>query len=60
MARTLVLAGSLLLIVALAGLMIAAATEGAVNVLLVLVTLLVLALLGFGVVGALTTRPPDD
>ncbi|MEA2333416.1 MAG: hypothetical protein QOH58_3554 [Thermoleophilaceae bacterium] len=60
MARTLVLASSLVLIVALAGLMIAAATEGAVNVLLVLVTLLVLALLGFGVVGALTTRPPDD
>jgi hypothetical protein len=52
--------GSLVMIVLLAGLMVAAAIEGPVNVFLLGVTLVVLALLGFGVVGALTSRPPDE
>jgi hypothetical protein len=51
---------SLVVIVALAGLMVAAAIEGPVNVFLLAVTLVVLVLLGFGVLGALTTRPPDE
>jgi hypothetical protein len=60
MARTAVLAGTLAIILLLAGLMVAAAIEGGINVLGVLVTLLVLALLGFGVLGALASRPPDE
>jgi hypothetical protein len=60
MARTAVLAGTLAMIVLLIGLTIAAAIDGGINVLGVVVTLLVLALLGFGVLGALTSRPPDD
>jgi hypothetical protein len=60
MARTAVLAGTLTIIVLLAGLTIAAAIEGGINVLGVLVTLFVLALLGFGVLGALASRPPDE
>jgi hypothetical protein len=60
MARTWVMGGSLVVIVLLAGLMVAAAIEGPVNVFLLGVTLVVLALLGFGVLGALTTRPPDE
>jgi hypothetical protein len=59
MARTAVLAGTLAIILLLAGLTIAAATEGGISVLGVLVTLFVLALLGFGVLGALWSRPPD-
>ena len=39
---------------------LAAAVEGGVNALGVVVTLLVLALLGFGVFGALWSRPPDE
>jgi hypothetical protein len=60
MGRTFVMGGSLAIIVALAGLMVAAAIEGPVNVFLLAVTLVVLALLGFGVLGALTSRPPDE
>jgi hypothetical protein len=60
MARTAVLAGTLAIILLLAGLMVATAIEGGINVLGVLVTLLVLALLGFGVLGALASRPPDE
>lgn len=60
MARTAVLAGTLAIIVLLAGLTVAAAAEGGINVLGVVVTLLVLALLGFGVLGALWSRPPDE
>jgi hypothetical protein len=60
MARTWVMGASLVVIVALAGLMVAAAIEGPVNVFLLAVTLVVLVLLGFGVLGALTTRPPDE
>jgi hypothetical protein len=59
MARTAVLAGTLAIILLLAGLTIAAAIEGGISVLGVLVALLVLALLGFGVLGALWSRPPD-
>jgi hypothetical protein len=60
MARNAVLAGTLAIILLLAGLMVATAIEGGINVLGVLVTLLVLALLGFGVLGALASRPPDE
>jgi hypothetical protein len=54
MARTAVLAGTLVIILLLTGLTIAGGIEGDINVLGVLVTLLVLALLGFGVLGALS------
>jgi hypothetical protein len=60
MARTAVLAGTLAIILLLGGLTIAAAIEGGISVLGVLVTLFVLALLGFGVLGALWSRPPDE
>jgi ABC-type polysaccharide/polyol phosphate export permease len=60
MARTAVLAGTLVIILLLTGLTIAGGIEGDINVLGVLVTLLVLALLGFGVLGALSHRPPDE
>ena len=59
MARNAVLAGTLAIILLLAGLTVAAAIEGGISVLGVLVTLFVLALLGFGVLGALWSRPPD-
>jgi hypothetical protein len=60
MARTAVLAGSLAIILLLAVLTIAAAAEGGINFLGVLVTLFVLVLLGFGILGALWSRPPDE
>ena len=60
MGRTAVLAGTLAMIVLLVGLTIGAAIEGGINALGVVVTLLVLALLGFGVLGALWSRPPDE
>ena len=60
MARTAVLAGTLVIILLLIGLTIAGAVSGEIDALGVLVTLLVLALLGFGVLGALSTRPPDE
>jgi len=60
MGRTAVLAGTLAMIVLLVGLTIGAAIEGGVNALGVVVTVLVLALLGFGVLGALWSRPPDE
>ncbi len=60
MARNAVLAGSLAIILLLAGLTIAAAIEGGINFLGVLVTLFVLVLLGFGILGALLSQPPDD
>ena len=58
MARTLVLAGSLLIICLLAFLTIRVAINEGVDGLVVL-SLIVLALLGFGVLGALTSSPPD-
>lgn len=60
MGRTAVLAGTLAMILLLTGLTIAAAIEGGINAFGVVVTLLVLAVLGFGVLGALSSRPPDD
>ncbi|HZG48705.1 MAG TPA: hypothetical protein VEY90_04230 [Thermoleophilaceae bacterium] len=57
MARTLVLIGSLAIICLLAFLTISVAIEHGVDILVVL-SVIVLALLGFGVLGALAT--PDD
>jgi len=59
MARTLVLSASLALIGLLAILTIDVAIENGVDVLVVL-SLLILGMLGIGVVGALTSAPPDD
>jgi hypothetical protein len=60
MPRVVVLAGTLVIIVVLIGLTIAAAADGGINVLGVIVSVLVLALLGVGVLGALGSRPPDE
>jgi hypothetical protein len=60
MGRNVVLAGTLAIIVLLAGLTIAGAVDGGISVLGVLVTLIVLGLIGFGVLGALLSQPPDD
>ncbi len=59
MARTIVLAASLAMICLLAFLTISVAVREGIDVLVVL-SLIILALLGFGVLGALGTRPPDD
>jgi hypothetical protein len=59
MARTLVLGLSLAIICLLALLTISVAVDDGVDILVVL-SVIVLALLGFGVIGALTTPPPDD
>jgi hypothetical protein len=58
MARNFVLLGSLLIICLLGFLTITVAVEEGVDI-LVIVSLIVLALLGFGVLGALTSPPPD-
>ena len=58
MARTLVLMGSIAIICLLAFLTISVAIEEGVD-LLVVVSLVILALLGFGVLGALASPPPD-
>lgn len=58
MARNLVLLAALAVIALLAFLTVRVAVEGGVDV-LVVVSVVVLAMLGFGVVGALTT-PPDE
>ena len=58
MARTFALVGSLAIICLLAFLTISVAVREGVDVLVVL-SGIVLALLGFGVLGALTTPPPD-
>jgi hypothetical protein len=58
MARTLVLIGSLAIISLLAFLTVTVAVEEGIDI-LVIVSLIVLALLGFGVLGALTTPPSD-
>ena len=57
-ARNAALAAALALIGLLAFLTVSVAVEQGIDVLVVL-SLIVLALLGFGVLGALTT-PPDD
>jgi hypothetical protein len=59
MGRTLALSASLALIGLMALLTIDVAIESGVDV-LVVVSLAVLALLGIGVVGALTSPPPDE
>jgi len=59
MARRLVLSASLALIGLLAILTIDVAIDNGVDVLVVL-SLLILGMLGIGVVGALTSAPPDD
>ena len=58
MARAFVLTASLAIILLLAFLTILVAVREGIDV-LVVVSLIVLALLGFGVLGALTT-PPED
>jgi hypothetical protein len=58
MARALVLLGSLLIICLLAFLTVTVAVEEGIDVLVIL-SIIVLALLAFGVLGALTSPPPD-
>lgn len=58
MARTLVLAGSLAIICLLAFLTVKVAVEDGVDI-LVVVSGILLLVLGVGVLGALTTPPPD-
>jgi hypothetical protein len=58
-ARTAVLVGSLVLLCLLGLLTVAVLVREGIDV-LVVVALLVLALLGFGVLGALTSPPPDE
>jgi hypothetical protein len=57
--RAAILGSALLLIAILAGLTVAAVINGGFNV-LTLVSLLVLALLGVGILGALGAPPSDD
>ena len=59
MGRTLALGGSLIVIFLLSALTIQVAAAEGMDI-LVIVSLIVLALLGFGVLGALTTPPPPD
>jgi hypothetical protein len=59
MARTVALIGSLALICLLAVLTISVAADDGVDI-LVIVSLVVIALLGFGVLGALAQPPPDE
>jgi hypothetical protein len=58
MARTLVLGGSLAIICLLAFLTIKVAVRDGIDI-LVVVSIIVLALLGIGVLGALSTPPSD-
>jgi len=58
MARTIVLLGSLAIIYLLAFLTISVAVREGIDI-LVVVSVIVLAVLGVGVLGALTTPPPE-
>jgi hypothetical protein len=58
MARTLVLGCSLVIICLLAFLTISVAVDDGIDI-LVVVSIVVLALLGIGVLGALSSPPPD-
>jgi hypothetical protein len=58
MGRTLVLGGSLAIICLLAFLTISVAVKDGIDI-LVVVSIIVLALLGVGVLGALSSPPPD-
>ena len=57
--RTLALGASLVLICLLGFLTVTVAIRNGVDI-LVLVSLVILALIGFGVFGALTSRPPEE
>jgi hypothetical protein len=59
MARAFVLAASLAIICLLAFLTISVAVREGIDV-LVVVSVIILALLGFGVLGALTSPPSDE
>jgi hypothetical protein len=59
MARKVALIGSLALICLIAALTISVAVDEGVDI-LVIVSLIVIALLGFGVLGALASAPPDE
>ena len=59
MARTAALVGSMALMSLLAFLTITVAVKEGIDI-LVIVSVIVLALLGFGVLGALTSAPPDE
>jgi hypothetical protein len=59
MGRTAALGASLALICLIAVLTVSVAVADGIDI-LVVVSLIVLALLGFGVLGALTSTPPDD
>ena len=59
MARALVLGGTLAIICLLAFLTISVAVKDGIDVLTV-VSVIILALLGIGVLGALSTPPPPD
>jgi hypothetical protein len=58
MGRTLALVGSLAIICLLAYLTVSVAVREGIDI-LVVASAIVLALLGFGVLGALTSPPPD-
>jgi hypothetical protein len=58
MARTLALGGTLAIICLLAFLTISVAVRDGIDV-LVVVSVIILALLGIGVLGALSSPPPD-
>ena len=58
MARTLALLGSLAMVCLLAFLTISVAVDDGVTP-LVVVSAIILAMIGIGVLGALTSRPPD-
>jgi hypothetical protein len=59
MARTVALVGSLAFICLLAALTISVAVDEGVDI-LVIISLIVIVLLGFGVLGALSSPPPDE
>jgi hypothetical protein len=59
MGRTVALGGSMAIICLLAFLTAAVALREGIDILVIL-SLIVLALLGFGVLGALSSAPPDE
>jgi hypothetical protein len=59
MARTAALLGSLAIIGLLAVLTVSVVVDDGVDILVIL-SLIVIALLGFGVLGALVSAPPDE
>jgi hypothetical protein len=59
MGRNVALVSALAVIALLAALTVVVVVRNGVDV-LVIISLVILALLGFGVVGALTQQPPDE